>query len=858
MRVPIGALTVLMAVVFILSGDTTTAALTDYGDISTAVGGGGGDGLPATDASLVSPHGLAVDTQGNIYVADADGHRIRRIDAATGVISTVAGDGTPGFAGDGGPATEAKLSFPADAILDSQDNLLIADTSNNRVRRVDGTTGVITTVAGTGTFGFSGDGGRADRATMRAPHGLAIDRLGNLFIADTFNNRVRKIDPTTDIITTAVGNGNFAFSGDSGLGVDAALRHPAALAVGSQDRLFIADTLNHRVRLLDPATRRVQTVAGNGTPEFSGDGGLAAAAGLFQPGGIALDGQGNLFIADTANNRIRRVEVFTQVIDTVAGNDGDTFIGDGGPAQFATLRAPEGITADSNNNVIVSDTGYRRIRVIGSDTNLINTVAGNGTANYSGDGGTAKSAALFAPDGTGYDAASNLFIADTSNHRIRRVDAATGLVTTVAGTGVAGFLGDAAPAVNEPLNFPEDVAVDSLGNLFIADRVNSRVRRVDAETGFVTSFVGSGSFAFAGDGLTGDKAAVRQPRGVAVDTDDNLFIADTLNHRIRRVFNETGKIFTYAGNGNADHSGDGGPATSATLNEPNGVVADAEGNIYIADTGNHRVRRVDVETRIIITVAGNGEAGFSGDGGQATSARLNEPTDVAVDGQGSLFIADSLNNRVRRVDLAAGTITTVAGEGAPGFGGDGGSAALALLNRPRSVAVGPRGDLFVSDTLNNRVRMVAVVVPTPTPTPTFTPTRTPTATPTATVTPTPTPSATPTATPTHFPRTTASPTASFVPTVTPTATRTPSPTPARVVVVLPSPSPTQTVTPTPSPMPSATATPLSQPAPQQPRRRPFRSYNFGVAVGVAIGAASATLLIGITAFIIYRRRGYIL
>ena len=857
MRALIGALAVLTAVVFMLAGDSTSAALVDYGDISTAVGGGGGDGLPATDASLVTPDGLAVDTQGNIYIADTDGHRIRRIDAATGLISTVAGDGTPGFAGDGGPAIEGKLSFPADVILDVQGDLFIADTSNNRVRRVDGTSGVITTVAGTGTFGFSGDGGRADRATMRAPQGLAIDRQGNLFIADTFNNRVRKIDPATSIITTAVGNGNFAFSGDSGLAVDAALRHPTALAVGSQDRLFIADTLNHRVRLLDPATQRVDTVAGNGTPELSGDGGLAEAAGLFQPEGIALDGQGNLFIADTANHRIRRVEVFTQVIDTVAGTEVDSFVGDGGLAKFATLRTPEGIVLDGDNNVIISDTGNRRIRVINSDTDLIDTVAGNGSANYSGDGGTAKSAALFALGGTAHDAAGNLFIADTSNHRIRRVAAATGLVTTVAGNGIAGFIGDGAPGVNEPLNFPEDVAVDSLGNLFIADRVNSRVRRIDSETGFVTSFVGNGSFAFAGDGLPADKAAVRQPRGVAVDNDDNLFIADTLNHRIRRVFNETGDIRTYAGNGSADYSGDGGLATSASLNEPNGVVADAEGNIYIADTGNHRVRRVDVETRIITTVAGTGEAGFSGDGGHATGARLDEPTDVAVDGQGSLLIADSLNNRIRRVDLAAGTITTVAGDGTPDFTGDGGPASLAALHRPRNVAVGPQGDLFVSDTLNNRVRVVAVIVPTPTPTPTLTPTRTPTATPTATATPSPTPTATPTATPTRFPRITASPTATLVPTVTPTGTPTRTPTLATVTVVPPTPSPTRTVTPIPSPTPKATPTPLSQPVPLQPRQ-PFRSYNFGVAVGIAIGASGATLLIGITAFIIYRRRGYLL
>jgi secreted PhoX family phosphatase len=341
---------------------------------------------------------------------------------------------------------------------------------------------------------------------------------------------------------------------------------------------------------------------------------------------------------------------------------------------------------------------------------IINTVAGNGVAGFSGDGGPATSASLNFPPGVAVDASGNLFIADQANHRIRQVDGVTGIITTVAGNGVDGFSGDGGPATSASLNFPPGVTVDASGNLFIPDNFNSRIRRVDGVTGIITTVAGNGVAGFSGDGGPATSASLQNPAGVAVDGFGNLFIACFGNHRIRKVDGVTGIITTVAGNGLREFSGDGGPATSASLSDPFGVVLDASGNLFIADDGNNRIRKVDGVTAIITTVAGNGTPGFSGDGGPATSASLRNPTGVTVDGFGNLFIADYNNHRIRQVDGVTAIITTVAGNGTPGFSGDGGPATTASLNQPAGVAVDDFGNLFVADAFNHRIRQV---VPTP-------------------------------------------------------------------------------------------------------------------------------------------------
>jgi len=327
-------------------------------------------------------------------------------------------------------------------------------------------------------------------------------------------------------------------------------------------------------------------------------------------------------------------------------------------------------------------------------TEIITTVAGNGAAGSSGDLGPATSASLNQPGGVFVDASGNLFIADTTNNRIQKVSAG-GTITTFVGTGGLTAL----PALNQP----GGVFVDASGNLFIADTGNDQIREVPASGGKVTIIAGGGSYGYYGDGGLATSAALNEPAGVFVDASGNVFVADTFNNVIRK-FMVGGNITTVAGNNIQGFSGDNGLATSAELNLPTGVFVDAAGNIFIADRGNNRIRKVS-SGGTITTIAGDNNQGFSGDNGPATSAALYSPTGVAVDTSGNVFIAATFNNRIR--EISGGIITTVAGNGNNGFSGDNGPATSASLARPGGVALDASGNLFIADTNNNRIREVS-------------------------------------------------------------------------------------------------------------------------------------------------------
>ncbi|WP_107852861.1 NHL repeat-containing protein [Oceanimonas marisflavi] len=669
--------------------------------IITTYAGGGPNALPAVNANLYAPFGVVVDNAGNTYVAALEQHRVFKIDSS-GELTVVAGNGILGFSGDGGDATHAQLHQPWGVTLDTAGNLYIADNRNHRIRRVDADTGEIDTVAGNGSSGFSGDGGQATSANISYPRDVEIDLYGNLYIADSGNNRIRMVD-TTGIITTLAGNGSFGFSGDGGPATSAQLGFPIGVAVDTNGNLYIADVGNHRIRKVDADTGEIDTVAGNGSEGFSGDGGPATSATLSTPTGVTLDTAGNLYIADYQNHRIRRVNALTGEIDTVAGNGSFGFSGDGGAAISAELAYPFAVAVDTAGNLYIADRSNHRIRKVDA-TGTISTLAGNGSLYYSGDGEEATHASLDTHSAA-LDTNGNLYIADYRNHRIRRVNALTGEIDTVAGNGSFGFSGDGGPATSAQLRSPVGVAVDTNGNLYIADGGNHRIRKVDADTGEIDTVAGNGSSGFSGDGGAATSALFRYPQDVAVDTAGNLYIADTSNHRIRKVDASTGIITTAAGNGSEGFSGDGGHATSAELDRPFGVALDNDGNLYIADSSNHRIRRVDALTGIIDTVAGNDSSGFSGDGGLATSANISFPRDVEIDLYGNIYIADSVNNRIRMVDTT-GIITTLAGNGSFGFSGDGGPATSAQLRSPVGVAVDTNGNLYIADGGNNRIRLV--------------------------------------------------------------------------------------------------------------------------------------------------------
>lgn len=585
----------------------------------TGAPGFSGDGGPAT-AAATTPIVVGVDGSGNVYIAD-DGSRIRRVDAVTGIISTVVGNGTYGSSGDGGPATAASLSTVIGIAFDVSGNMFIADVGAARVRRVDAVTGIITTVVGTGVPGYSGDGGPAT-AAQTTPVGIALDAAGNLFVSG--DGRVRRIDAMTGIISTVAGP-----LGTAGIAIDAA------------GDLFVADPSSNRVRRIDGVSWIISTVAGTGTAGYSGDGGPATAAALRAPWGVATTAAGELLIADTENRRIRRVAA--GVISTLGGNGEGGFSGDGGLATNAQLYFPTAVAIAPNGDVAVCTSN--RIRKIEAGTRVITTIAGTGVWGDSGDGGPATAAQIREVRGMAYDPSGGLLIADHPNDRVRRIDPLSGIITTIAGTSPGGYSGDGGPATAAQLSQPVAVASDGAGNLFIADTLNNRVRRVDGITNTITTVAGTGAPGSTGDGGPATAATLDLPLGIAVDAFGNVFVATS--NRVRRISASMGIITTVAGGG-VSGTGEGVAATAVDMN-PVSLAVDAGGNLFIADAAHDRVRRVDSAIGTIATVAGNGTESFGGDGGAATAAALTNPFSVAIDPQGNLMVTDTGNHRVRRV-----------------------------------------------------------------------------------------------------------------------------------------------------------------------------------------------------------------
>ncbi|HEX5000694.1 MAG TPA: hypothetical protein VFY29_20895 [Terriglobia bacterium] len=901
------------------SGNNRIRRVSADGIIVTVAGTGatafGGDGGPAVLAPLKAPQGVAVDGLGNLYIADTGNNRIRKVNA-NGTITTIAGTATAGFSGDGGPASLAQLNVPIDLAIDRDGNLYITDQGNRRIRKI-GVDGVMSTIAGTGTDGFSGDGGPATMAKLNRPMAVKVDATGNVFIADTNNHRVRKIDGS-GVISTVAGTGVGDFGGDDGPATAAWLNRPRGLAFDPAGNLFIGDTDNARLRMVTPAGS-ITTVAGTGTAGFTGDGGQATMADI-SLGSIDVDGNGDVVLGGGLN-RVRRVRftvspgqpvihgisVFTAaqggavsatiegenlngatavtfsgsgVTATIedggtatslpvsivvspgaivgvraltvnaAGGVSDSFTGfnvtgtleapaitsispsagtigttrsvtirgtgltgatavtfsgtgvtgaiesggtaDGLPVTVTvdvaaalgtrtfTVTTPGGVSAAFNGFTIVrptitgitpalgmrgtslaaaisgsnlsgataitfSGTGvtaairpgatdtwlpitisidasaalgirsivvttvdatsssFSGITIVAADPGgMITTIAGAGGSADSGDGGPAVLANLSA-SGVAVDDNGNVFVADAGNSRIRRIGL-DGIIETVAGEHSGGNgAGDGGPATVAQLENAGRVAVDRVGNFYISGSDLGRVRIV-TRAGIITSVAGTGfTNAFDGDGGAAPASALNFPRGIVLDPAGNLYIADSSNRRIRKV-DTSGIISTIAGTGTAGFSGDGGPAVNAMLTFPSDIALDASGNLFVADSSDNRVRKIDSDGTIT-TVAGTGTSGFSGDGGPATSAKLSSPYGVAVDASGTLFIADFGNQRVRKVS-PGGVISTVAGTGTAGFSGDGGPAVNALLRGPTAVAVDSLGNLYIGDNENRRVRKV--------------------------------------------------------------------------------------------------------------------------------------------------------
>jgi sugar lactone lactonase YvrE len=333
---------------------------------------------------------------------------------------------------------------------------------------------------------------------------------------------------------------------------------------------------------------------------------------------------------------------------------------------------------------------------------VLRTVVGTGAPGYSGDGGPATAAQLREPFHVSFGPRGELYVAEAANHCIRRVDP-DGKIRTVAGCGRKGYSGDGGPATAATLNEPYGVVADRRGNLFIVDRLNACVRRVDAATGVISTLAGTGTPGYSGDGGPATAAQLKEPNGLALDGRGHLFVADVSDNRIRRIDLEAGQISTVAGTGRRAFSGDGGPAAAASIQGARAVDADGEGNLYVCEREGNRIRRIDARSGVIRTIAGTGAEGYSGDGGPALAATFRGPKWISLDGEGGLYVVDTENHCVRRIDLRSGRIATVAGDGKQGSTGDGGPATAARLDRPHGCCVRD-GILYVADTNNHRVR----------------------------------------------------------------------------------------------------------------------------------------------------------
>jgi sugar lactone lactonase YvrE len=660
--------------------------------ITTFAGGETGPAL----LTPVSTSGVAVDPAGNVFIADELNHRVRKVTPA-GVMTTVAGTGEAGFNMDNIPAANALLNFPRGVALDANGNLFIADRVNNRIRKVS-PAGLITTIAGTGLAGYSGDGGPAANAALNGPVAVAVSNGGEVFFSDFRNNRVRRVSIDGNISTFA-GTGASGFGGDGVAAVGAQLNGPIGLAVDAGGNVYFSDQSNHRVRRV-ATDGTISTFAGTGVNGFSGDSGAASSASLSFPSGLTIDSQGRLYIADGNNDRIRRVSL-SGTIATIAGSGIPGFSGDGGLAVTATLRNPADVAIDSAGNLYIADVSNARVRKV-SSAGVISSIAGNGLTGYGiGDGAAATSATLSAPAAVAFDATGNLYVADFYKHRVRKVTP-SGTISTVAGTGTPGSAGDGGAAANAQLYLPSGLVFDTNGNLYVAEFGGHRVRKINA-AGIISTFAGTGSASFGGDGGAAVTAGLNGPRGLAVDAAGYIYIADRGNHRIRRV-NSIGTISTFAGDGTNGFGGDSGPATLANLASPSGISVDSAGSVWIADSGNHRIRRVTLNG-VISTFAGTGVAGFSGDNGMALGAQLHNPVGVKFDAAGNAYVSDYGNNRIRKIKIS-GIISTIAGNGMPGFAGDNGVANVAAISHPYDAAVDAPGNLYVADSGNDRIRKI--------------------------------------------------------------------------------------------------------------------------------------------------------
>ncbi|MCY1023915.1 hypothetical protein [Pyxidicoccus sp. MSG2] len=705
-----------------------------------------GENVAATTGRLRGPAGLALGNMGELYIADPAAHRIRRVDDR-GRIHTFAGDGNAAHAGDaGGNLLTARMNGCAGLAVDDVAGVVyVADRLNHRVRSFERRSGRVSTVAGTGAGGHSGDGGAAAVAQLHSPEDVFFaHELRCLFIADTGNHCIRMVDLRSGRISTVVGTpGTAGALGDGGPAVQARLNSPSGVFVDVARSIYIADRGNHCIRISEGG--EIRTFAGTpGVAGHAGDvvtglrrDGRATDAQLDQPSHVTVDEEGVVYIADTGNHCIRMVATEERswetrdpisnkkqkhredvdVISTIAGSPGVAgHAGDGGAATGALLSDPTGVALSADGQTLyIADSGNHVVRSVDLTTDDIDAVAGTaGTAGHQGDGGAPDHAELDSATRVVCTGGGELFISDTGNHRVRSITPDGATLNAFAGSGVQGFAGDSAgQAAAARLNGPMGVAFDSTRNvLYIADTLNHRIRQVDVASGVITTIAGTGIAGFNGDGPSARTQRLSSPKGLALDTEKGvLFIADSGNHRLRKLTLATGALETFAGDGTAASTGDGGMASTARLNAPTSIALDylTLTDLYVVETGSHCVRVVRLEDDQIDPFVNQARTAGNALNASSLLVRLQDPEGLTLDEGGNLYVADTGNHRVLKVVLESKAASVVTGTGVANSTGDGGALAPATVNRPRGLVVDTAGrSLYVAEAAGFRVRKAAM------------------------------------------------------------------------------------------------------------------------------------------------------